>query len=102
MKTLEEKIAVMQAAVEGKEIEVSRLRIGRWEKLNTGHQAGLDWSCYDYRVKKVPEKVYMVYSKNLSLSLIGYIYTTKEAAEKFKSFSLDRTNWVVQEVVLED
>ena len=55
MKTLQEKIAVMQAALEGKQIEVRPLRdtiIGWMDQPNPE----FNWGVYDYRVKPPPAK----------------------------------------------
>lgn len=50
MKTLEEKIAVMQAAAEGKEIEMETVYGWRYNS-----NPKWDWVKFDYRVKPEPE-----------------------------------------------
>lgn len=55
MKTLQEKIAVMQAAAEGKAIEI-------WDGAMWCNivDPGWNWSTCDYRVKPTPTKVYFI------------------------------------------
>lgn len=51
MKTTEEKIAVMQAYADGKEIECSA---NNWFSRWTEEEPHWNWDAYDYRVKPVP------------------------------------------------
>jgi len=51
--TIQEMIAVMQAAVEGKVIETAKSSEGVW-RVNPAPM--WDWSNYDYRVKPSPPK----------------------------------------------
>ena len=56
MKTLQEKIAVMQAAAEGKAIEI-------WDERRVWCNIvdpGWNWATCDYRVKPTPRKVYFI------------------------------------------
>lgn len=55
MKTLKEKIEVMQAALERKEIELNSPTIDNWKQVNYDNQDIVwDWFKYDYRVKPEP------------------------------------------------
>ncbi len=51
-KTTEEKIAVMQAYLEGKEVEF-HFRNDGWQALNPSRDAGWNWVDNDYRIKPV-------------------------------------------------
>ena len=58
-----EKIAVMQAFVEGKEIQVSTRHSTEWKRLAWVPE--WDWTGYNYRIKPEPKFVYInVYSHN--------------------------------------
>lgn len=52
MKTIQEKIAVMQAAADGKKIQCSQARVGVW--VNTEIPLW-DWNNYDYQIKPEPK-----------------------------------------------
>jgi len=76
MKTLEQKIEVMQAALDGKEIEcvMSRCPDCLWvESKQTW-----DWHGFDYRIKKEPIERYMVVFDDGRNS--GRTYRSKEEA----------------------
>ena len=55
MKTIDEMIAVMQAAKEGKQIEWKYLYSKCWNR--TGLNIEWNWSCHDYRIKPEPKRV---------------------------------------------
>lgn len=63
-KTLAEKIAVMQAAERGEEIEMCSLYGGEWHKANP---PAWNWIDFAYRVKPRPQKFWVVFNKE------GYI-----------------------------
>ena len=63
-KTLAEKIAVMQAAERGEEIEMCSLYGGEWRKIN---HPTWNWIDYAYRVNPSPQKFWVVFNKE------GYI-----------------------------
>ena len=52
-----EKIAVMQAFVEGKEIQVSTRHSTEWKRLVWMPE--WDWTSYNYRIKPEPKFVYI-------------------------------------------
>jgi hypothetical protein len=55
MKTLAEKIAVMQAALEGKEIELRSHRGIKWITYDSTVEPEFNWHIVDYRIKEVPK-----------------------------------------------
>ena len=72
MKTLKEKIEIMQAALDGEEIEVYSTRGDDWVKTNV---PVWNWDNYDYRIKPKPLEFWVnIYSD----SVLGYT-TEKEA-----------------------
>lgn len=68
--TTEEKIAVMQAEVDGKKIELRNKKGGDW--VITDQPLEWDWWTYDYRVAKEPREHYCNEYENR----IGYVYRT--------------------------
>lgn len=60
-KTLAEKIAVMQAAERGEEIEGRHLRSKSWMYIPT---PAWDWDKYDYRVKPKTQKFWVLFDTN--------------------------------------
>jgi hypothetical protein len=54
MKTLAEKIAVMQAALEGKKIELRSHRGTKWITYDSTVEPEFNWHIIDYRIKEVP------------------------------------------------
>lgn len=61
MKTLAEKIAVMQAALDGKQIQYKRLRDDDFA-FGDVKCPNWDWQAFDYRVKPAePKKLVVVY-----------------------------------------
>jgi hypothetical protein len=65
MKTLQEKIAVMQAFADGKKIELCDSGVSNWrESINAN--PSWNWYQYDYRVKHDPvvvERVLTIYTE---------------------------------------
>lgn len=59
MKTLEEKIEVMQAALDGKEIERYIGGDIGWYALSNSKEVDYDWTNQDYRVKPEPLEFYV-------------------------------------------
>ena len=59
-KTLAEKIAVMQAAERGEEIEGRHLWSKSWMNIPT---PTWNWDEFDYRVKPKPQKFWVVFNK---------------------------------------
>ena len=52
----EEKIAVMQAEVDGKKIQIKSSNGADW--ISTNQPLTWDWWSYDYRVKPEPREIY--------------------------------------------
>lgn len=80
-----EKIAVMQAFMEGKEIQVSTRHSAEWKRLTWMPE--WDWTSYNYRIKPEPKFVYVnVYSCKLEAAgrrtTNSSCYTHKADAEK--------------------
>ena len=75
MKTIEEKIAVMQAFKDGKEIEVYHIAKKGWFETN---DPAWDWSITDYRVKEEPkEPQYVPFTFEDAEFLIGKLVKSK-------------------------
>lgn len=53
--TTKEKIAVMQAYLDGKKIQLAIKNKEDWEDYDTGEPVW-DWTCFDYRIKPEEEK----------------------------------------------
>ena len=89
MKDLKEKIEVMQAALDGEEIEYNHNGRG-WEKPNI-ERLVWDWQKNDYRIKPEPMEFWMVISDT-------YGFQTKEKAEEALklSFLSDKENRVAK------
>lgn len=51
-----EKIAVMQAYVDGKRIEVSLKRNDNWRDWVTDEEPSWNWGVYEYRIKPEPKE----------------------------------------------
>jgi hypothetical protein len=58
MSTLEEKIAVMQAALDGAEIEWTTKECENWEGKQTDSNAW-NWGVFNYRVKPQPKEIWV-------------------------------------------
>ena len=78
MKTLADKIDVMLAAQDGKEIEQSRaeFRDGEWIRVHDQDECTFNWGKYDYRIKPEPREFYVNFFSDGGEA----IYRTKEEA----------------------
>lgn len=104
MKTIEEKIAVMQAFADGKEIENCPLELsGHW--LNCS-QPLWDWKSYDHRVKeeepKAPKYVHFTFED--AEFLIGKVVKSKDEKwiEMLTWASENETSNITYEALLRD
>lgn len=72
MKTLAEKIAIMQAALEGKKIRYTYADKTRseWRLAKVAENLGWDWVLFDYEV--VPEPEVLFVNKRRSTMLYSY------------------------------
>lgn len=97
MKTLPEKIAVMQAATEGKQIQARSSAAGAphlpppWKDVDTQYIIW-NWRDADYRVKPPEPRVFYVneYANlvaRVSASRFGDIYTTIDKAREGRNLS---------------
>ncbi len=73
MKTLKQKIAVMQAAEDGKDIEILQGK-DVWDKID--FQPDFNWEICDYRIKEEPVEFWV----NVYDSGVGGNYKTKKIA----------------------
>ena len=63
MKTLKEKISIMQACLDGKDIQVQTS--GKW--IFTNINTDFNWAHYDYRIKPEPLTIWVnIYDKGFS------------------------------------
>lgn len=102
MKTIEEKIAVMQAFREGKEIQL-RLLID--SKYYDCKNPGWNWDNYDYRVKGEPKQPeYIPFSFEDWEIMVDRIvkHKTKPIIEKLTSFFDDSVNAIFYNELLEE
>ena len=79
MKSLKEKIKVMQAADAGKDIEFFAHKVDGWNALLVkGDDINWSWNTLDYRIKPEPMEFWVnVYSSDP----VNVYYDTKEEAE---------------------
>jgi len=77
MKTLKEKIEVMQAALDGKEIEIKNKHDKEW-RLLTGDNKGLmfTWGEFDFRIKQEPMEFWV----NTLSGMCSTVHITKKEA----------------------
>jgi len=95
MKSLKEKIEVMQAALDGKEIEYKN-NGGKWYPCQI--QAFDSWHCGDYRIKPEPMEFWVnVYP----YECLNVCHNTKDMAEKMALGSCEKTI-KVREVIQEE
>ena len=73
VETLEEKIKVMQAFVEGKPIEIKSNMQLDWCSWNSFYPPHFNWGYSDYRIKEEPKKKVKLYQA-LLYSIPGYFY----------------------------
>jgi len=76
MKTLEEKIAVMQAFADGKKIEFLNVN-GEWTPAS---KPTWDWGTYDYRVKHEPRVIWV--NEYLGTTSCGIAYSNELVAKE--------------------
>jgi hypothetical protein len=76
-----EAIKVMQAFVEGKEIEYREKGRSSWA-ASTYDNMGFDWRAYEYRIKKEPAITYEIVNRN---DAVVSIADSKAAAERYLS-----------------
>jgi len=79
MKTLEEKIAVMQAGVDRKTIQICTSR--GWKDCIAPEGLSFNWAKYDYRIKPEPQKIWVNFYESSGIT-VGYAHSTKELALK--------------------
>ena len=98
MKTLEEKIAVMQAASEGQEIEFRECESEPWDAATgRGVELGWDWRRFDYRVK--PREPQVLYVNVYAGREVSAAYPTLgEARKRFNTTTLGRTKRFVEDM----
>jgi hypothetical protein len=74
MKSLKEKIAVMQAALDGKKIEVLNSTWGNdmWGHSYSPKELTFDWGKCDYRIKEEPE--YVPFDITDAAGIVGKIF----------------------------
>jgi hypothetical protein len=90
------KIAVMQAYVEGEQIQARALN-GAWHDVDI---AGWDWGTWDYRVKPEPREWWLVMKPSAPHM---FWYTTSKEASQATDHCTDRSVEVIHvREVLED
>ena len=91
-------IAVMQAYVDGKQIEAAQE--GYQYTLQEGCDSPLwDWSSYRYRVMPEPIECWLNVIDGQTCSVVGTVYMTKEAAEITSKMSHCWTTRKFREVI---
>ena len=86
MKTLKEKIEVMQAALAGAKIETVELEKENWSVVHPFW----NWMTFDYRVKPVNKQV--PYDFSDAENLIGRKFKNKQTSNIFLSTYINSTN----------
>ena len=86
MKTLKEKIEVMQAALAGAKIETVELEKENWSVVHPFW----NWMTFDYRIK--PENKQVPYDFSDAESLIGRKFKHKRTSNIFLSTFINSTN----------
>lgn len=99
MKTLKEKIAVMQAALDGKEIEVQDKGDNSWDLIIDATRLEFNWGMVNYRIKPEPmdyeakiteleEKLEKVYEAGINgighVGMANYASREREAINKLE------------------
>lgn len=99
MKTIEEKIAVMQAFADEKDVEYYNTSTEKWCKTK---DPVWDWIRYDYRVKKQPE--YIPFTFEDAEFLIGKAVKSKDEKwiKMLISFDEDYASNISYETLLRD
>ena len=88
MKTLKEKIEVMQAALAGKEIEIEDYGQENWQLARCPLK--WNWQVFNYRVK--PENKQVPYDFSDAENLIGRKFKNKQTSNIFLSTYINSTN----------
>lgn len=91
MKTLKEKIEVMQAYLDGKTIQGSV--DGNWTDWKSKNDPQFNWGSFDYRIK--PENKQVPYDFSDAESLIGRKVRDKEERSLFIITSVDKDSAVI-------
>ena len=86
MKTLKEKIEVMQAALAGAKIETVELEKENWSVVHPFW----NWMTFDYRIK--PENKQVPYDFSDAENLIGRKFKNKQTSNIFLSTYINSTN----------
>ena len=98
MKTTKEKIAIMQAHADGKEIEYSFIKDSWYDDKNPCW----NWVDYNYRVKEAPEYIPFTFEDwEIMVDKIAK-HKTKPIIEKLKSFYDDSANGIYYNDLLEE
>lgn len=102
-KTLQEKIAVMQAAAEGKTIQTRyHSSTADWRDCSPLW----DWDAYDYRVKPREPREFWINKPITTKGICCYIYDTEDSARSKTisrgGYSLDFETIHVREVIQDD
>lgn len=88
MKTTEEMIAVMQAYVDGKDIEICAYGTCDWLVIPLNIQPLWNWGDYSYRVKKQPE--YIPFTFEDAEFLIGKAVKSKATKSVYMIIHCDK------------
>ena len=84
MKTLEQKIEVMQAALDGKSIQHRFSESEEWTQLSPGW----DWIESDYRIKPEPIEIWIVF--NLQDDFVGSHFSSGNAENTLRQIGSGR------------
>ena len=82
MKTLKEKIEVMQAALDGKAIQKQMMEEGEWLDAKT-QVINFGWIDYDYRIKPEPITLYGFHNQGEYDFLASNTSQSREYIEEF-------------------
>ena len=99
MKTLKEKIEIMQAAEDGARIEYLLSDMERWIEYSSPRDLAWDWSSSDYRIKEEPREIWHGVDPQTS-----YIhregFESKQACEQ--AFPIDREGRFMRPVLFRE
>lgn len=79
--TTEDKIKVMQAYIDGKEIQCRSILGGEWG--DAIDELRWNWDSTDYRIKPNPREYYLAYIKYPSGASRHYVYHEEKKAYKY-------------------